>query len=93
MVSGDPVALIGDGFYESWARLEKVKIIAELPHELLPVDSAAAFWSSGTEEQQKVLILLKNVGAKAVVAETPPAVLPNGWVHIAGTGHAVYFFR
>jgi hypothetical protein len=93
MVSGDPVALIGDGFYESWARLEKVKIIAELPHELLPVDSAAAFWSSGTEEQQKVLILLKNVGAKAVVAETPPAVLPNGWVHIAGTGHAVYFFH
>jgi hypothetical protein len=85
--------LIGDGFYESWARLEKVKIIAELPHELVPVDSAAAFWNSGAEEQQKVLILLKSTGAKAVVAATPPAVLPIGWVHIAGTGHAVYFFR
>jgi len=93
MVSGDSVALIGDGSDESWARLEKVKIIAEVPHVLAPADSAAAFWNSGKEEQQKVLILLHNIGAKAVVAETPPAVLPNGWVHIAGTGHAVYFFR
>jgi hypothetical protein len=92
ILPGDHVALIGDGFEESWARLEKVKIIAEVPHMMETGDSAAAFWSSNMEEQQRILTLLKNTGAKAVVAATPPAVLPIGWVHVAGTGHAVYFF-
>jgi hypothetical protein len=52
---GDQVALIGDGFGEAyWARLEKVRIIAEVPHSLETGDSAAAFWSSGLECEQTV---------------------------------------
>jgi hypothetical protein len=97
---GDYVALIGDGLHDQyWARLEKVKIIAELPHNLEPEDptavfwNSAAFWNSNQENEQAVLTVLKNTGAKAAIADTPPRLLPPGWVQIGNTGHAVYFFR
>ena len=88
------VALIGDGFEESyWARLGKFRIVAEVPHTLETGDSATAFWNSNPEGQQIVLNTLKSTGAKAVIAIKPPAVLPMGWVKIGNTDHAVYFFR
>jgi hypothetical protein len=88
------VALIGDGFDEAdWARLEKVTIVAEVPQNLETGNSAAAFWNAGQETRLSVLNILKSVGAKAVVAETPPDVLPPGWVQIGNTGHAIYFFE
>ena len=56
MKPGDRVALIGNGFHElSWARLERVKIVAEVPEETATDDSAAAFWSSGPQGEQTVL--------------------------------------
>ena len=91
---GDHVALIGDGFDEAyWARLEKVRIVAEVPHNLETGDSATAFWNSGLEGEQTVLNVLKSTGAKAVIAAAPPRVLPSGWIQIGNTEHAVYFFR
>jgi hypothetical protein len=94
MKPGDHVALIGNGFHEeSWARLERVKIVAEVPEELQPGDSAAAFWSSGPQDEQRVLDLLKTTGATAVIADSPPPVLPPGWARVGNTGHAVYTFR
>jgi hypothetical protein len=93
---GDQVALIGEGFVEEyWARLEKVKIIAEVPrsdHNRL-AKSAAAFWKSSPEGEKAVLDILKSTGAKAVIADTPPTTLPPGWVPVGNTGHAIYFFR
>jgi hypothetical protein len=94
MKPGDHVALIGDGFDEAyWARLEKVRIVAEVPDKLETGDSAAAFWSLGLEGEQTVLNVLKSTGAKAVIADTPPRVLPPGWAPVGNTEHAVYFFR
>lgn len=94
MKPGDHVALIGDGWDESyWARLEKVTIVAEVPEKLETGNSAAAFWSSGSEGEQTVLNVLKSTGAKAVIADTPPQVLPPGWTRVGNTEHAVYFFR
>ncbi len=91
---GDRVAVIGDGSVEGfWARLDRVEIVAEVPHGLETGDSATAFWSSGLEVEQAVLNLLKSTGAKAVVTDFAPKVLPPGWVPIGNTGHAVYFFR
>jgi 4-amino-4-deoxy-L-arabinose transferase-like glycosyltransferase len=92
---GDRVALIGDGFVEYWARLEKVRIVAEVPDvmEAGGADSAAAFWDSNPEIEQEVLNILRSTGAKAVVAANPPRVLPPGWVEIGNTRHAVYLFR
>ena len=91
---GDHVALIGDGFDAAyWARLEKVTIVAEVPHNCETGDSATAFWNSGLNSEQTVLNVLKSTGAKAVIADTPPRVLPPGWASVGNTGHAVYFFR
>lgn len=91
---GNRVAVIGDGSVEGiWARLDRVKIVAEVPHGLETGDSADAFWGSGPEGQQAVLNALKSTGAKAAVAEMPPKVLPLGWVPVGSTGRAVYFFR
>jgi hypothetical protein len=89
---GDHVALIGDGFDAAyWARLEKVRIVAEVPN-LETGDSTDAYWNSSPETERAVLNVLKSTGAKAVIADTPPSVLPLGWVQIGNTGHAVYFF-
>jgi hypothetical protein len=94
MKPGDRVALIGNGFHElSWARLERVKIVAEVPEETATDDSAAAFWSSAPQGERTVLDLLKTTGATAVIADAPPAVLPPGWLRVGDTGHAVYFFQ
>jgi hypothetical protein len=90
---GDQVALIGNGFGEEyWARLEKVRIVAEVPN-LETGDSTDAYWNSSPETERAVLNVLKSIGAKAVIADTPPRVLPPGWTQIDNTGHAVYFFR
>jgi hypothetical protein len=92
---GDHVALIGNSFYAYWARLEKVQIVAEVPHGINSeiADSASAFWNSSPEIEQAVLNTLENSGAKAVIADTTPRVLPPRWVQIGNTGHALYFFR
>jgi hypothetical protein len=93
---GDQIALIGDGFSEEfWARLGKVRIVAEVPHgtgfEI--TNPTAEFWNSTPGIKQTVLDILKRTGAKAVIADTPPTTLPPGWVPVGNTGHAIYFFR
>jgi hypothetical protein len=87
------IALIGDGDIASyWARLDRLKIIAEVPHDMKTGDSAAAFWGSSPQDETTVLNVLKSTGAKAVVADASPAVLPPGWLRLGSTGRAVYFF-
>ena len=93
---GDHVAVIGESFVEeNWARLEKVRIIAERPHDthLVLPNSAAEFWKSSPEGEKTVLDILKSTGAKAVIADSPPLTLPPGWVPVGNTGRAIYFFR
>ena len=91
---GDRVALIGDGFWESWARLDRVTIVAEVPQQNMKSgDSAAAFWNSDAESQQTVLNVLKSTGTKAVIASTSSKVLPQGWISVSRTDHSVLFFR
>jgi hypothetical protein len=91
---GDGVALIGDGFDAAgWARLDRVKIVAEVPRDLQTGDSAAAFWRSTPQDQQTVLNILKSTGAKAVVGEMPPESLPPGWALLGASGTSVFFLR
>ena len=94
MEPGDRVALIGDGFGEaSWARLDRIEIVAEVPHDMPKGDSVAAFWNSTPQDEQEVLNILKSTGAKAVVANIPPKSLPPGWVPLGNSGRIVFFFR
>jgi hypothetical protein len=93
---GTPIALIGDGVDASeWARLGKMRIIAEVPHNRFPDirDSATAFWNSSPDGEKTVLNVLKSTGARAVVADAIPRALPPGWLPIGNTGRAVYFFQ
>jgi hypothetical protein len=92
---GDHVALIGDGIHAYWARLAKVRIVAEVPHSLdsQASDSAAVFWNSSPERKQAVLDVLRSTGAKAVVTDTPPSTVPPGWVSMGNSERFVYFFR
>lgn len=93
--AGDHVTVIGNSFDANWVRLEKVEIVAEVPRGIHSEidDSASAFWNSSPEAEQTVLNALKNTGAKVVVSDWRPEVLPPGWTPIEHTWQAVYFFR
>lgn len=91
---GDPIAVIGYGNHAAyWARLGRLKIVAEVPHLSGMGDSATAFWNSGPESEKAVLNILKGTGARAVIAEVHPAALPPGWIPMGDTGRALYFLR
>jgi hypothetical protein len=91
MRPGDHVAVISSTTGNShWARLEKVKIIAEV---MDTDDTSSVFWTSGKECEETVLSVLKSIGVTAVIADKPPRVLLPGWVPVGNTGYAVYFFR
>ena len=89
--SGDRVARIGGTFGPHWggywARLAKVKIIAE-------VDTSAKqqvnYWQADTLVQNRVLEAFKQAGAKAVVADKIAAdSFIDGWQQITGTDYYV----
>lgn len=91
---GERVALIGMGQDESdWARLDRVKIVAEVTQTPETGDSITAFWNASTEGQAAALNALKSTGGIAVVSIIPPGALAPGWVPLKNTGHAIIFFR
>jgi len=91
---GEHVAIIGSGLDESsWARLDRVEIVAEVTQTQESGDSVTAFWNASPEVQVAVLNALKSTGARAVVSIIPPRALAPGWVPLKNTGHAIIFFR
>jgi hypothetical protein len=79
--AGDDLALIGDGSYAYWARLARVKLVAEIPAR-----SAPDHWRGGTERQQALLEAFRRAGAVAVVAVNAPRGLESlGW-HLSPDG-------
>jgi len=91
---GERIAVVGYGNTAAfWARLGGLRIVAEVPHVLGAGDSATAFWTSGPQVEEAVLTVLKSTGARAVIADPSPAVVPPGWVQVGNTGRAVYFFQ
>lgn len=92
--SGSRVALLGDGFDESsWARLDRVKIVAEVPRDFDGGNSTALFWSSTLDVEKAVLDKLKGAGAQVVVAAVPNRDLPSGWLRVRDTGKVVYLLQ
>jgi len=82
---GDKVAIIGDGTGAYWARLAKLRIVAEImgmnhgPEE---------FWKSSQETKQQVYDAFASAHAKLVVASCPQPT-PDGWKQILGTTYCV----
>jgi hypothetical protein len=82
---GDRVAVIGDGTGAYWARLAKLRIVAEI---MGANHGAAQFWESSENTKQKVYAAFADAGASLVVASCP-ARGANGWQSIPGTDHCV----
>ena len=85
---GDGVAVIGYAFDSYWARLARVRIVAEMfDFEAQP------FWSGTPAFRSEVLRAFESTGASAIVAErVPPAADPRGWHRVGASGCYIYVF-
>jgi hypothetical protein len=88
---GDKVAVIGDGASAYWARLAKLRIVAEIMDTSMDRNQdSKQFWDAPEEVQQNVYHMMAQARAKLVVTSCPPyppAIL--GWEKIAGTPYCV----
>jgi hypothetical protein len=83
---GDPVALIGTGTEAFWARLARVRIIAEMPAE-----DAGYFWAAGDPVRSRAIQTFRSTGAKAIVTDhVPPYASAAGWQRLGYTGYYAY---
>lgn len=84
----DWVAVIGYAYDSFWARLARVKIVAEMPEE-----RADKFWLGDSPFQQSVLKAFASSGAKAVVAENVPGYADlDGWKQVGQSSYFIYVF-
>jgi hypothetical protein len=85
---GDKVALIGYGFDAFWARLARVKIVAEMPDS-----QATNFWLGDDTLRQEVLQAFADTGAKAIIAEYVPGYAQlSGWHQVGNSNYYIYVF-
>jgi hypothetical protein len=85
---GDPVASIGDGVIQYWARLGKFRMVAEV---FSPDADRIHFWAESWERRKMAYECLRRAGAKVVVVWSPPESMDSGWKQIANTNYYAYF--
>lgn len=86
---GDKVGFIGYSFTAFWARLARVRIVAEITPE-----DADSFWTADANRQAEILQRFAEAGAVAVVAApADPRHIPEGWAEIGQTGYLVHLLR
>lgn len=83
---GDAVAASGRELAPAWARLARVRIVAEIQ------DRANHSWVSDPAERMRVTQLLSRIGAKGVVAKGPPGGPGEPWRPVGSTGYYVLVF-
>ena len=88
------VACIGGACWNhEWARLARVRIVAEIP----PKDDGSAsideqqFWAADPNLRTRIMTALERTGARALVASPPPNVLLNAWQRLGDSGSYVHF--
>ncbi len=85
---GHTVGVIGYAYDSFWARLTRVKVVAEM----LEAD-ANDLWRGDEMLQQSVLQSFSEAGAKAVVAEyVPDYAQLNGWHRVGNSNYYIYVF-
>jgi len=76
---GDKVAFIGNAFKNSWARLARVRIVAELPRK-------DDYWASDSLVKSQVIQTFARTGAKVIItARIPNSASIDGWQEIKNT--------
>jgi hypothetical protein len=88
--AGDPVAVIGTGEVNYWARLGRFRIIAEA---FAPEPANAQFWGATPERRAIAYQCFRRSGARAVVAWSPPLGKEAAWTRIGTTNYYVYFLQ
>ncbi len=83
---GDKIAVFGTSYHAYWARLARVRIVAEIPNS-----SRADFWAADPAIQARAINALLSSGAKAIIAEDVPSTSDLiGWKRIGATGFFIY---
>lgn len=89
---GDQVAFIGLGSRAYWARLARVRIVAEIPESEADAEfqEAHKFWAADDFVKSQVMQTFARTGAKVIVARVPRNASTTGWQSIANTGYYAY---
>jgi hypothetical protein len=86
---GDRVGVIGYAYDSFWARLARVKIVAEL----FEADAIDDLWRGDDTLRKGVLQAFADAGVAAVVAEyVPEDVRMDGWHQIGNSNFYIYVF-
>lgn len=86
---GDKVGVIGYAYDSFWARLARVKIIAEI-FEAQAIDD---FWRRDESLRQSVLQAFASAGVDAVVAEyVPEDAEMTGWHRVGNSNYYIHVF-
>jgi hypothetical protein len=89
VMPGDKVGVIGYGYDSFWARLARVKIVAELLDK-----DAVDLWYADEELWQSVLKSFADIGVSAVVAEYVPGdVYMNNWHRVGNSNYFIFRFE
>jgi hypothetical protein len=87
--SGDKVAVIGESRDAYWARLARVRIVAEIPQQ-----NMETFWAAPAAVKSQVMQALADTGAKIVVTTRGSIYAAwNGWQEMGETGCYAYILR
>jgi hypothetical protein len=87
--AGDRVGGVGWTYSAYWARMARLRIVAEVPSE-----GALEFWSLNGPKKSAVMKLFRDSGAKAVVAYVVPGdVAPENWKRVGDTSYYVYLLN
>jgi hypothetical protein len=95
---GSPVANIGDSNQAFWARLARLRIVAEIPYDVWDpvvrtpdVSDVDIFWAASPDVRAAVMRQLAQTGARVAIAkDVPQGPAGFGWERIAGTPYSVY---
>lgn len=86
---GDKATSIGSYSSAFWARLARVRIVAEMPSE-----DVGHFWAANAALQSEVIRTFASTGAKVIVAEKAPEYASSvGWQKIKNTDFFVYLLK
>jgi hypothetical protein len=87
--AGDKVAILGQGTPKldaHWARLARVRIVAEIPSP-----DVHYFWAADPMVKSQVIETFARTGAKVIVAEAVPRRISTaGWQRIGNTDYLAY---
>jgi hypothetical protein len=85
---GDKVGVIGYAYDSFWARLVRLRIVAEMSEE-----DAVDLWLGDEALRQSVLRSFAGTGADVVVAEyVPDNVQLEGWHRVGNSNYYIYQF-